>query len=89
VANNRVYLICREHPDDPFYLAKYFPRSGWYNSGFNNDWMERLKAWLGAHSHEDLFVDDGGDPFALRYEAQDNQSPKRTDREEGEATAGS
>ena len=70
MANNRMYLVCRkcrpaEHPGSiertvppqaAFYLAKYYPSSGWYTGGIDS---ERLNEWLEKHRHAEGQVIEG------------------------------
>lgn len=67
MANNRVYLSCKECGEKIF-LAKYFPSQGWYNE--KDDHAKKFEAFLEKHSHhKTLFgLDDGNVPFELYWE---------------------
>lgn len=67
MANNRMYLLCVpctlaegvSIQDARFYLAKYYPNTGWYCS---RDPVEKLgyelNAWLDKHKHGSMFGED-------------------------------
>lgn len=68
MANNRTFLCCTRCGEDPnigldvclFPLFKYYPLTGWYLDIERTDaakvaWVDRLAAWLEAHTHETLF----------------------------------
>jgi hypothetical protein len=44
-----MYLTCTSCPDDRFYLAKYYPSTGWYVSRECASMGDDLHAWLQAH----------------------------------------
>lgn len=79
MANNRVYIACKRCvldedtiEDHLFYLAKYYPSSGWYPT--NENLKDSLESWMDRHSHPENITlfgydeDDDG-PFFLYYEA--------------------
>lgn len=60
MANNRMYLICdvcaaveeTTHDDCVFYLAKYYPATGWYTNKVDEQASQLdslLNAWLDKH----------------------------------------
>lgn len=73
MANNRMYLICvpcqatslnaddDRAPDFTFYVAKYYPSTGWYSPRAHLD--EDLDAFFDAHQHGSLT----GQDFTLVY----------------------
>ena len=64
MANNRMYLCCTVCCEDPektfddclFFLAKYYPREGWY-ARVDTSLDERIDAWFVKHIHGTLFGD--------------------------------
>jgi hypothetical protein len=82
VANNRAYLRCKLCLDEAqaprFYLAKYYPSTGWYTQTRAADDLDscsvglrtreqftlELDKWFDQHTHGSLF----GDFLELEYE---------------------
>jgi hypothetical protein len=82
MANNRVYLRCTECPDEAqmprFYLAKYYPSTGWYthtraktdldphtiNLDTDEEFTVKLDKWFALHVHGS----DMGTFLKLEYE---------------------
>ena len=72
MANNRAYLQCHICRGDAFYLAKWYPGSGWYRDG-----EIRLTEWLESHTLCALEVGDDrqGACFELLYEMDVQGAP--------------
>lgn len=76
MANNRMYLAClkcleeedTKWEDCVFYMAKYYPSTGWY---INQEKLD-LESFYDRHNHETL----AGDYFQIIYENQFSQLAK-------------
>jgi len=58
MANNRMWLICKQCPGDRFNLVKYYPTTGWYINRpiWGLFWFgPDLNRWLDKHVHRSLF----------------------------------
>lgn len=64
MANNRLFLLCQVC-NVTYYLAKFYPATGWY--GVYAD--EVFDKWLKEHTHDLSF--SGGNYFKLEYEIVD------------------
>ncbi len=53
MANNRMYLACTKCDGEAFYLAKYYPSTGWYTNRRDSDpdMADDLETWLDLHRH--------------------------------------
>ena len=95
MANNRMYLVCKRCDPGPteaalmpsrFYLAKYYPSTGWFNYG-ESDYAEKMNAFFETHRHAEgeavqgyLFDDDrrygstyGDEDIVLELEQHSSQ----------------
>jgi hypothetical protein len=72
MANNRMWLVCVEclatdgtDPEDcRFFLAKYYPSTGWYTTREGKLDTE-INEWLDKHIHGDMF----GEYIVMVYES--------------------
>jgi hypothetical protein len=68
MANNRMYITCKKD-GDVFFLAKYYPQTGYYTSKdyFKGDFIDSFNDWLDKHRHDDgsLF---GKNQYEIAYE---------------------
>jgi len=77
MANNRLWLVCREckkygQESHKIFLGKYFPSQGWYNE--KESFNERFEKFLEDHSHDcTLFglSHEGKVPFSLDWEVSE------------------
>lgn len=69
MANNRMYLACRLCAGAEFFLAKYYPSTGWYTSRPRGEHLPEsldaeMNAWFDQHEHGT----ESGDFIVLRDE---------------------
>lgn len=71
MANNRMYIKCREC-GKRYMLAKYYPSTKWYCNGLTE---KGLDTWFEKHQHDHVgtFFDEGPTWFCLDYESEDGQ----------------
>lgn len=68
MANNRMYLRCPVCPAaKPFYIAKYYPGTGWYARHPTEGMTEKqLNDWFEEHRHDSQW----GSGFVLEFEIE-------------------
>jgi len=79
MANNRMYIKCKKD-GDIFFLAKYYPTTGYYTDKdyFNGDFIDSFNGWLDKHRHDDgnLF---GENQYEIAYEIKPSVKEKILD----------
>ena len=86
MASNRMYLRCTcdycEEKNKEFYLAKYYPDSGWYHN--SDELVRNFYKYMDKHKHKSI----RGDYFKLIYESDPGEYAggkiKNEDDDEGE-----
>ena len=74
MANNRMYIKCKKD-GAVFFLAKYYPTSGYYTDKdyFDGDFIDSFNDWLDKHNHDDLISENH---FEIAYESNPSVKEK-------------
>ena len=75
MANNRMYIQCKECAE-AFFLAKYYPNTGYYTSAsyYSEDFIKLFNDWLDKHRHNNDQTIFGKWQYELSYEIIGNDS---------------